>query len=101
MWPSHWVNHLGRRQQTLRMNWSFWAGKDLGQNAAPHPHPREDVSCTYVRDPSLIMRCHRHLWCGALSFQINQALAKVMPAIVSLTCTYSPVHFLSSGSKRA
>lgn len=30
MWPSHWVNHPGRRQQTPGMNWSFWAGKDLG-----------------------------------------------------------------------
>lgn len=38
MWPSHWVNHLSRRQQTLGMKWSFWAGKDLGQNAGP---PRE------------------------------------------------------------
>lgn len=47
MWPSHCVSHVGRRQQTLDMNWSFWSGRDVGQNEGPPGQGQDHLGAVY------------------------------------------------------
>lgn len=47
MWSSHCVSHVGRRQQILDMNWSFWGGRDVGQNEGPAGKGQDHLGAVY------------------------------------------------------